>query len=107
MSKTKTASSSSSHPPKRGRDDVDDDVDVNVMAVAVAVPDPTSSRQVDMAEYQQTTPLWKRVWRHSLTQMLLLSVQAFCGPAMSDAISGLGGGGLATPETSNIAYVAF
>lgn len=57
----------------------------------------------DMAEYQQTVPLWRRVWRHSLTQMLLLSVQAFCGPAMADAISGLGGGGLATPETSNIA----
>ncbi|KAB8268336.1 major facilitator superfamily domain-containing protein [Aspergillus minisclerotigenes] len=47
-------------------------------------------------------PLWKRVWRHSLTQMMLLSVQAFCGPAMSDAITGLGGGGLATPQVSNI-----
>jgi hypothetical protein len=33
-------------------------------------------------------PLWKRVWRHSLTQMILLSVQAFCGPAMADAITG-------------------
>ncbi|CEL09595.1 Putative Membrane protein [Aspergillus calidoustus] len=48
-------------------------------------------------------PLWKRVWRHSLTQMILLSVQAFCGPAMADAITGLGGGGLATPHVSNIA----
>ncbi|KAF7586297.1 hypothetical protein BBP40_009153 [Aspergillus hancockii] len=47
-------------------------------------------------------PLWKQVWRHSLTQMILLSVQAFCGPAMSDAITGLGGGGLATPQVSNI-----
>lgn len=58
---------------------------------------------VNMEEYRRTTPLWKRAWRHSLTQMLLLSVQAFCGPAMADAISGLGGGGLATPQTSNIA----
>ncbi|KAE8365746.1 major facilitator superfamily domain-containing protein [Aspergillus caelatus] len=50
----------------------------------------------------EAIPLWKRVWRHSLTQMMLLSVQAFCGPAMSDAITGLGGGGLATPQVSNI-----
>ncbi|KAJ4130471.1 hypothetical protein NW754_009524 [Fusarium falciforme] len=48
-------------------------------------------------------PRWKRVWQHSLTQMMLLSIQAFCGPAMSDAIAGLGGGGLATPRVSNIA----
>lgn len=33
-------------------------------------------------------PRWKRVWRHSLTQMILLSIQAFCGPAMADAIAG-------------------
>ncbi|KAM5372610.1 hypothetical protein ACJZ2D_007384 [Fusarium nematophilum] len=50
-----------------------------------------------------TMPRWKRVWQHSLTQMVLLSIQAFCGPAMSDAIAGLGGGGLATPQVSNIA----
>ncbi|KAK6364420.1 hypothetical protein LTS17_012185 [Exophiala oligosperma] len=56
----------------------------------------------DMEAYRSTVPLWQRVWRHSLTQMMLLSVQAFCGPAMSDAIAGLGGGGLATPTVSNI-----
>ena len=43
---------------------------------------------VDMAAYEQNVPLWQRVYRHSLTQMMLLSVQAFCGPAMSDAIAG-------------------
>ncbi|KAH6657168.1 major facilitator superfamily domain-containing protein [Truncatella angustata] len=58
---------------------------------------------VDMEEYRRTVPLWKRVHQHSLTQMMLISVQAFCGPAMSDAIAGLGGGGLATPQTSNTA----
>ena len=57
----------------------------------------------DMEAYQQDVPLWKRIHQHSLTQMMLLSVQAFCGPAMADAIAGLGGGGLATPQTSNIA----
>ncbi|KAK8009611.1 hypothetical protein PG989_000544 [Apiospora arundinis] len=58
---------------------------------------------LDMDEYRRTVPRWKRFYKHSLTQMMLLSVQAFCGPAMSDAIAGLGGGGLATPQTSNIA----
>ncbi|KAJ5090677.1 hypothetical protein N7532_009361 [Penicillium argentinense] len=57
---------------------------------------------IDMEQYRATVPLWKRVWQHSLTQMMLLSIQAFCGPAMSDAIAGLGGGGLATPQVSNI-----
>lgn len=56
-----------------------------------------------MEAYQKEVPLWKRIHQHSLTQMMLLSVQAFCGPAMADAIAGLGGGGLATPQTSNIA----
>jgi hypothetical protein len=44
--------------------------------------------RINIEEYHRTVPLWKRVWQHSLTQMLLLSVQSFCGPAMSDAIAG-------------------
>lgn len=43
---------------------------------------------VDMDAYRREVPLWKRIWQHSLTQMMLLSVQAFCGPAMDDAIAG-------------------
>ncbi|KAI1767954.1 MFS general substrate transporter [Hypoxylon sp. FL1150] len=66
-------------------------------------PTNNADELVDMEAYRQTVPLWKRVYQHSLTQMMLLSVQAFCGPAMADAIAGLGGGGLATPQTSNIA----
>ncbi|KAI0484580.1 MFS general substrate transporter [Xylariaceae sp. FL0804] len=58
---------------------------------------------VDLDAYRASVPLWRRIHQHSLTQMLLLSVQAFCGPAMADAIAGLGGGGLATPQTSNTA----
>ncbi|RJE21794.1 hypothetical protein PHISCL_05885 [Aspergillus sclerotialis] len=64
--------------------------------------EPTPANGVDLEEYRMNVPLWKRVWQHSLTQMFLLSVQSFCGPAISDAITGLGGGGLATPEVSNI-----
>jgi hypothetical protein len=59
--------------------------------------------RVDMTAYENSVPRWKRIYQNSLTQMMLLSVQAFCGPAMADAIAGLGGGGLATPQTSNIA----
>jgi hypothetical protein len=47
-----------------------------------------ADERINMEEYERTVPLWKRVWQHSLTQMLLLSVQAFCGPAMADAIAG-------------------
>ncbi|KAJ5747462.1 uncharacterized protein N7511_009158 [Penicillium nucicola] len=68
-----------------------------------SLPSDTDVGDVDMVQYRATVPRWKRVWQHSLTQMMLLSMQAFCGPAMSDAITGLGGGGLATPHISNIA----
>lgn len=49
---------------------------------------PDNGHRVNMEEYRVTVPLWKRVWQHSLTQMILLSIQSFCGPAMSDAITG-------------------
>ncbi|OCF31995.1 membrane protein [Kwoniella heveanensis BCC8398] len=57
----------------------------------------------DAVVYRNEVPLWKRIRNHSLTQMMLISIQAFCGPAMADAIAGLGGGGLATPTVNNIA----
>ncbi|KAL4890096.1 major facilitator superfamily domain-containing protein [Aspergillus ambiguus] len=63
---------------------------------------PDSAHVAEMEHYRANVPLWKRVWQHSLTQMVLLSIQSFCGPAMFDAIRGLGGGGLATPMVSNI-----
>lgn len=66
-------------------------------------PTNNADELVDMEGYRKAVPKWKRVYQHSLTQMMLLSVQAFCGPAMADAIAGLGGGGLATPQTSNVA----
>ncbi|OCF62016.1 membrane protein [Kwoniella mangroviensis CBS 10435] len=47
----------------------------------------------DMVAYKRDTPLWKRIKDHSLTQMILLSIQAFCGLAMADAIAGLLGVG--------------
>lgn len=59
-----------------------DDRPASPVAMAEVVPG------VDIEHYRATVPLWKRVWQHSLTQMMLLSIQAFCGPAMSDAITG-------------------
>ncbi|KAI0572678.1 hypothetical protein TUN199_10326 [Pyrenophora tritici-repentis] len=47
-----------------------------------------ADERMNMEEYARTVPRWKRIWQHSLTQMMLLSVQAFCGPAMADAIAG-------------------
>lgn len=46
---------------------------------------------------QKHVPVSWWEWRRTtLAQMLILSCLAFCGPAMGDAISNLGGGGLAT-----------
>jgi hypothetical protein len=50
---------------------------------------PALGESINMDEYRRTVPWWKRAYKHSLTQMMLLSVQAFCGPAMWDAIAGL------------------
>jgi hypothetical protein len=47
-----------------------------------------TDERINMEEYERSVPLWTRLWQHSLTQMMLLSVQAFCGPAMADAIAG-------------------
>ncbi|WVW86528.1 hypothetical protein I302_108577 [Kwoniella bestiolae CBS 10118] len=69
-----------------------------------------SEHRLDMLQYKNDTPLWKRVHQHSLTQMIFIFIQAFCGPAMwdaKDAISGLGGGGLATASTSNITFALY
>jgi hypothetical protein len=38
-----------------------------------------------------------KIYRSALFQIVVVSALAFCGPAMADAISGLGGGGAATP----------
>ncbi|OCF32133.1 membrane protein [Kwoniella heveanensis BCC8398] len=52
------------------------------------------------------TSKWMTIYRSSLFQICVVSALAFCGPAMADAISGLGGGGQATPWTVNAATCA-
>ncbi|WVQ94653.1 hypothetical protein IAU59_001733 [Kwoniella sp. CBS 9459] len=44
-----------------------------------------------------------RRYRSVAFQMVIMAVLAFSGPSMSNAISNLGGGGLATPYTANTA----
>ncbi|CAI7583587.1 unnamed protein product [Penicillium glandicola] len=44
-----------------------------------------------------------KVYRGVLFQMILFGALSFVGPAMSDAISNLGGGGLSTPYLGNLA----
>lgn len=48
------------------------------------------------------TPLTK-FWRGVLFQMILFGALSFVGPAMSDATTNLGGGGLSTPYLANLA----
>ena len=47
-----------------------------------------TDERVNMEAYRKDVPLWKRLYQNSLTQMMLMSMQAFCGPAMGDAIAG-------------------
>ncbi|EGU86378.1 hypothetical protein FOXB_03102 [Fusarium oxysporum f. sp. conglutinans Fo5176] len=44
-----------------------------------------------------------KIYRSVLFQMILLGLLSCVGPAMSDAISNLGGGGLSTPYLANLA----
>ncbi|WRT64090.1 uncharacterized protein IL334_001019 [Kwoniella shivajii] len=44
-----------------------------------------------------------RFFRGTLFQMIMFGALSFVGPAMSDAISNLGGGGLSTPYLANLA----
>ncbi|KAF2009264.1 MFS general substrate transporter [Aaosphaeria arxii CBS 175.79] len=85
-----------------GNDDALETKGANPMVAPYHSGDVTDER-IDMTAYENSVPRWKRIYQNSFTQMVLLSIQAFCGPAMADAIAGLGGGGLATPQTSNIA----
>lgn len=44
-----------------------------------------------------------KFYRGVLFQMIMFGAISFVGPAMSDAISNLGGGGLSSPYLSNLA----
>ncbi|WWC69811.1 uncharacterized protein I206_103754 [Kwoniella pini CBS 10737] len=62
------------------------------------------TREPDQAYLR--APKRLRWFRGTLFQMFLFGLLSFSGPAMSDAIDNLGGGGLATPYTANAANSA-
>ncbi|KFZ01411.1 hypothetical protein V500_00784 [Pseudogymnoascus sp. VKM F-4518 (FW-2643)] len=57
--------------------------------------------EIDEAHLRASTA--KKFWRSVLFQMVLFGALSFVGPAMTDAISNLGGGGLSTPFLANLA----
>lgn len=50
-----------------------------------------------------TSSRFSKLYRSVLFQMIMFGAISFVGPAMSDAISNLGGGGLSSPYLSNLA----
>lgn len=69
--------------------------------VRTASIEATEAIEVDTAYLQSSR--FARFWRGVLFQMILFGALSFVGPAMSDSISNLGGGGLSSPYLSNLA----
>ncbi|ORY67772.1 uncharacterized protein BCR38DRAFT_336682 [Pseudomassariella vexata] len=64
----------------------------------------TNGEQVsEMDDTHLTMPRFPKFYRSVLFQMVLFGALSFVGPAMSDAISNLGGGGLSSPYLANLA----
>ncbi|PVH78498.1 major facilitator superfamily transporter [Cadophora sp. DSE1049] len=78
-------------------------------AVDVVQNVPTHSGDLDAAYFAEIDDGYLRsswtakFYRGVLFQMILFGALSFVGPAMSDAISNLGGGGLSTPYLANLA----
>ena len=81
-------SKSDAGPPSAYATGVDDGLRPQGTPPVTPAVDIDGNELVDMDAYRQSVPLWKRIHQNSLTQMILMSVQAFCGPAMADAIAG-------------------
>ncbi|KAK6905648.1 hypothetical protein I203_106478 [Kwoniella mangroviensis CBS 8507] len=62
---------------------------------------PAEEGEIDQA-YLNASKL-TRLFRGTLFQMIMFGALSFVGPAMSDAITNLGGGGLSTPYLANLA----
>lgn len=73
----------------------------------------TQKQQVTVTTMEQqagnddtNTSRLTQIFRSARFQILVVSALAFCGPAMSDAIQNLGGGGSATAQSNNAATSA-
>ncbi|WVQ74184.1 hypothetical protein IAR50_003778 [Cryptococcus sp. DSM 104548] len=91
------------HPPSDIDDKKDDFHNVTVQALPATETDDEENQDgmVDHA-YLNASKVTK-FYRGTLFQMFLFGAISFVGPAMSDAISNLGGGGLSQPYLSNLA----
>lgn len=58
---------------------------------------------IDIDTAYLTSSRSSKMYRSVLFQMIMFGAISFVGPAMSDAISNLGGGGLSSPYLSNLA----
>lgn len=66
----------------------------------------TAEEPVFIREAERELSWWQSTFRSTWFQIIIVGALAFCGPAMADAISGLGGGGAATPWAVNAATSA-
>ncbi|KAJ4244598.1 hypothetical protein NW762_014454 [Fusarium torreyae] len=82
--------------------DNDKVTDENDLAPATSFRDTGSpTEEIDYAYLQASK--FTKFYKGILFQMILFGTLSFVGPAMNDAISNLGGGGLSTPYLGNLA----
>ncbi|WVR07876.1 hypothetical protein IAU60_004919 [Kwoniella sp. DSM 27419] len=92
-----------SAPVQHKGDDIvkEDPIDVQYEAVTEYQGVETEVTEIDHAYLNASKST--RFYRGTLFQMIMFGSLSFVGPAMSDAISNLGGGGLSTPYLANLA----
>ncbi|CAN8105202.1 unnamed protein product [Discula destructiva] len=66
-----------------------------------------STEVIDIDAAYLASGTFTKIFRSVLFQMFLFGAISFVGPAMSDAISNLGGGGLSSPYLANLANAIF
>ncbi|ODN94672.1 membrane protein [Cryptococcus wingfieldii CBS 7118] len=87
------------------RSDVDEKKDVDIHKVTVEALPATDDGELEdgMVDHAYLNASKStKFYRGTLFQMFLFGAISFVGPAMSDAISNLGGGGLSRPYLSNL-----
>ncbi|KAM0722871.1 hypothetical protein Q7P37_001069 [Cladosporium fusiforme] len=79
------------------------EIDKNVVDTShVSVPDTAVGSTENTTERERLPWTWKLFFRSVLLQMILFGMLSLVGPAMSDAITNLGGGGLSSPWLANL-----
>lgn len=67
------------------------------------IPSNMETEVVEVDTAYLASSRFTKLYRSVLFQMIMFGAISFVGPAMSDAISNLGGGGLSSPWLSNLA----